>query len=134
MLEDLSRPAVSLLEMQAILGRALILFKADNLAFYFLGKWIMTMRGFYPNLPRTKRVPKEINGHRPRAAFTPDVYNPIKIVDGQVAYGDPNDLVNTLGLDDTLPKRYQDFVYEDSEMSCMDLIGSDGGTTYCHTT
>ncbi|KAF2728814.1 hypothetical protein EJ04DRAFT_581062 [Polyplosphaeria fusca] len=101
---------------------------ADNLAFYFLGKWIQETGGFYPEDPRTNDGPQSIpNRRRTRRDVTPDVYDPIQIVDGQVSQGDPNDLVSALGVNST-DEAETEFEYQDDEDDCDDLTGVEDGS------
>lgn len=111
----------------------LTLTTADNLAFYFLGKWIQVHGGFYPDRPRTNDIPQSAPSTRKRdVTASPDA--PIVIVNGQVGEGNLTDLAEALGADSPADAENM-FVYEDPDIDCLDLVGpADNVTTSCYTT
>ncbi|KAI8710394.1 hypothetical protein NCS52_01575900 [Fusarium sp. LHS14.1] len=101
---------------------------ADNLAFYFLGKWIQEEFGVYPNEPITDKRPigfDKAPQHKRDDGMpdeTPDVWDPIREVDGKVELGDPNDLAQALGAES---KEDAYTLYEDNPDACLDFVAQD---------
>lgn len=100
---------------------------ADNLAFYLLGKWIQERFGLYPHHPIAKDVPVDVFKRAKRdneptddPPDTPDVWDPIRIVDGLLALGDLNDLAVALGAGSREEARE---LYSDDPDACLDLVG-----------
>ncbi|KAI8718084.1 hypothetical protein NCS52_00886400 [Fusarium sp. LHS14.1] len=100
---------------------------ADNLAFYILGKWIQERFGLYPYHPIAKDVPvdafkkaKRDDEPTDNPPDTPDVWDPIRIVDGLLALGDLNDLAVALGAGSREEARE---LYSDDPDACLDLVG-----------
>ncbi|KAM0415879.1 hypothetical protein ACHAPT_013141 [Fusarium lateritium] len=110
---------------------------ADDLAFYFLGKWIQERYGFYPHQPTATEVPAGIQKRAKRddpptdeSYDTPDVWDPIRVADGQVSLGDLNDLVIALGAES---REDAQILYDDDPDACLDLVaeGENGENALC---
>ncbi|RSL77689.1 hypothetical protein CEP51_008828 [Fusarium floridanum] len=112
---------------------------ADNLAYYFLGKWVQEVFGVYPHLPITDQVPLKFvqPGKRDDGPVdpptpptpptdnpwdTPEIWDPIRVVDGEVRMGDLNDLADALGVESIEEART---LYDDDPEACFDFVAQD---------
>ncbi|KAH8170203.1 hypothetical protein LIA77_10747 [Sarocladium implicatum] len=95
---------------------------ADNLAFYFLGKWISVHGGFYPSDPVPDTVPVSVDSKKKRDLHRrEDVWDPIHVVDGQPQLGDAHDVAAALGVDS--PEQAAEiYNFDDDELACTNLI------------
>ncbi|KAM6514037.1 hypothetical protein FALCPG4_015217 [Fusarium falciforme] len=108
---------------------------ADNLAFYFLGKWIQERYGIYPHKPVTNEEPEQMKKRAKRddpatdePYDTPDIWDPIRVVDGQVTMGDLNDLAVALGAE---TREEAKTLYDYDPDACLDLVGDGEGEAVC---
>ncbi|KAM0417190.1 hypothetical protein ACHAPT_012827 [Fusarium lateritium] len=107
---------------------------ADNLAYYFLGKWIQQTFGYYPNQPTTDEVPLSIPSKRDDSPNdpvdpidppidtpidTPNVWDPIRVVNGEVVLGDLNDLAVALGAES---REEAQTLYDYDPDACLNLV------------
>lgn len=90
---------------------------ADNLAFYFLGKWILEHGGFYPSRPLANAKPSQNPDKRKRQATGDEA---IEIIDNQIALGDLDDLAGALGVPEEEAKEL--YAVGDGELECTDLV------------
>ncbi|KAL6353874.1 hypothetical protein LRP88_12869 [Fusarium phalaenopsidis] len=112
---------------------------ADNLVYYFLGKWVQETFGVYPHLLTTDQVPSEfVRSRKPddgpvdhidpptpptdNPYDTPNIWDPILMVDGKVRLGDLNDLSDALGIESTEGART---LYDDDPEACLDFVAQD---------
>ncbi|WAO94379.1 Hypothetical protein NCS54_01196000 [Fusarium falciforme] len=108
---------------------------ADNLALYFLGKWVQQKYGVYPNQPfptvklvgivEGKNRKKRDDASIDETYDTPDVWDPFVAVDGNVGLGDLNDLAVALGVESKEEAKtlYSD---DDDTGTCLDFEAQDG--------
>ncbi|KAL2210957.1 hypothetical protein CC79DRAFT_1355536 [Sarocladium strictum] len=96
---------------------------ADNLAFYFLGKWLSEHAGFYPPDPVPDTVPVSIDDKRKRGLQRrQDVWDPIHVVDGQLQLGDKEDVAAALSAES--PEEALEMYANDNndELECTNFI------------
>ncbi|KAM5380791.1 hypothetical protein ACJZ2D_003315 [Fusarium nematophilum] len=97
---------------------------ADNLAFYFLGKWIQEHSGYYPSKPTTDQVPLRAP-QRKKRDDTPDIWDPIRVVDGEVVLGDLNDLADALGVESNEEAQTLYDVDDAAQDACLNFAAQD---------
>ncbi|KAM0413567.1 hypothetical protein ACHAPT_013656 [Fusarium lateritium] len=100
----------------------LVATNADSLALYFLGKWVLERYNVYPNEPGTGYWHASKIIQPEKRDDTPDVWDPLQVVDGKVALGDLNDLAIALGAES---REEAQTLYNDDPDACLDLVAED---------